>query len=263
MNKLIYTLIVTICFSTSIFSQSPKVFFKEGIVYIKNSGLEIKDTTIDGKYFKYPKNWNLRKGADNEYICYPDSWIINEGKDGRLVAFPKDWLAIESPDGRIVPLLYKEKIVNYKEKKKDCIVSESDDCMVNIKKSTNEYGLYTRVGDDGRVILYTKDMNVASSPDGRLVNLPKGWEVSQSAKNRFIAYPKNWEAFILEKDKEIAMPKNWTIDVQTNSPKIISTNGLIKFIYSPVQQIKIAEAIYNADKVNGLNYILYLLFNQE
>jgi len=263
MIKIISALIAVISVSSSVFSQNPEVFFKEGIVYIKNYNLEIKDTTIDGQFIEYPKSWNLRKGSDNKYVTYPDGWIVNEGKDGHIVAFPKAWLAIESPDGRLVPLLYKEKIVNYKEKKKDCIVSESDDCMVNVKKSTNEYGLYSKVGSDGRAVLYTKDMSLAQSPDGRLVNLPKGWEISQSANGRYGAYPKTWEAFVLEDDKEIAMPKNWIIDVQTNRPKIISTNGLVKFIYSPVQQIKLAEAIYNADKENGLNYILYMLFNQE
>ncbi len=262
MKKLL-SLFILFLLSQSGFSQSPIAFFNDGIVFIKNYNLEIKDTILDGKVFKYPANWNLRKGSDNKYITYPDSWTISEGKDGHLVAFPMGWMAIKSQDGRIVPLLHKKKIVKSKEKKKDCIVTESDDCMVNVIKSTNEYGLYTRMGNDGRVIVYTKEMNIASGPDGRLVNLPKGWEIAQSSKGRFSAYPKNWDAFILDDEKEVAMPKNWNIDPQTNSPKIVQGKDFVKFIYTPVQQIKLAKAIYTGDKKNGLDYILYMLFNQK
>ena len=261
--KRILLLYVLLLLNQSGFSQSPIALFNDGIVFIKNYNLEIKDTILDGKVFKYPANWNLRKGSDGKYITYPDGWIINEGKDGHLVAFPKNWMVIEGQDGRIVPLLYKEKIVNFKEKKKDCTVTESDDCMINVTKSTNQYGLYTRMGSDGRVIVYSKEMNIASGPDGRLVNLPKGWEVGQSSWGRFSAYPKNWEAFILDDEKEVAMPKNWNIDPQTNSPKIVQGKDFVKFIFTPVQQIKLAEAIYAGDKKNGLSYILYMLFNQE
>ncbi len=263
MKKITIFFLISFLIPIAIFSQAEKVFFKDGIVFIKNFNLLIKDTVIDNRTIKYPANWNLRKGTDNTYVTFPDGWILNEGRDGHLVAFPKGWQVIESTDGRLQPILYKEKKIVYKEKKKDCVVSESDDCMTNVTKSTNEYGLYSKEGADGRVILYTKDMNIASSPDGRLVNLPKGWEISQSTSGRFIAYPKNWEAFVLDEGKEVAMPKNWSIDPETNNPKIISENGMVKFIYTPVQKIKLAEAIYNGDKVNGLDYILYMLFNAE
>lgn len=262
MKFIFSAIILLISLNTSLYSQSEKVFFTEGIVFVKNFQLDIKDTLVDGKYYKYPSNWNFKKGNDNIFVSYPTGWILNEGKDGHLVAFPENWTVNESKDGRLVSFPYEEKLIKYKEKKKDCVEKEEDDCTINITKTINKYGLYTKQGQDGRLIVYTKDMNLAQSPSGRLVNLPKGWEISQNTKGQFSAYPKNWDAFVLEEDKEVAMPKNWTIDPQTNSPKIIQGDNFMKFIYSPVQKVKLAEAIYNNDKTNGLNYIIYILFNQ-
>jgi len=261
MKNFLITAILLITFSNSIFSQNVKAFFNDGIVYMKNLKLELKDTIYNKKLYKYPVNWNLKKGSDDKLISFPKNWKVQEGKDGHLVAFPSNWKLLVGSDLRLVPTLYQEEIINVKEKIKDCIVTETNDCMTTIEKKSNKYGFYSQIGPDGRLIIYTKDMNIAQSPDGRLVNLPKGWEISQNSKGRFSSYPKNWDTYILEEENEISMPKNWMIDPSTFSPKIITGDNFTKFIYSPVQKIELVKKIYEQDKLNGLDFAIYLLLN--
>ena len=244
-----------------LFAQKEKVFFNDGIVFIKNYKGTFTDSIIEGKKYSYPLNWNIVKGTNNDIVFYPKNWVMKEGSDGHPIAFPSTWGFLQGYDGRLVAFPYEEKIDSIKKKQEGCIVSDTSDCIITIIKKSNKYGLYTQIGDDGRRVIYSKEMNLAQSPDGRLVNLPKGWEISQSSKGRYNAYPKNWDVFVLDDEKEIAMPKNWNINVDTNRPKTIIGNNFLKFIYYPVQQIELAKKIYEEDKENGLNYLLYLLVN--
>jgi len=261
MRNIIIVFLAYILSTNIVLAQKEQVFFNDGIVFIKNYKANFKDTLIGGKSYSFPANWSMVKGTNNDIVFYPENWIVKEGSDGHPIAFPPTWGTLQGFDGRLIAFPYEEKINSIERKKEGCIVSDIDDCIITIVKKTNKFGLYTQIGDDGRRIIYSKDMKIAQSPDGRLINLPKGWEISQSSKGRYNAYPKNWDVFIMEDEKEIAMPKNWNIDVDKNRPKTVFGFNFIKFIYNPIQQIDLAKNIYNQDKQNGLNYLLYLLVN--
>ena len=250
-----------IFFSLSVFSQNTEVYFNNGIVYIKNIEINFKDTVFNNRTYRFPSDWKIDMGSDSILIAYPESWRLMEGRDGHLVAFPYEWTADHSPDGRIVPFPYKEKIVKVRKKIENCTEPDTNKCYRNIDKKINIYGIYTQTGKDNREVRYSNDMILTQGSDGRLVNIPQNWEVSQNAKGRLTAYPKNWAAYEID-NKQFAMPENWEIDFETDSPKIISGQDFVKFIYTPVEKYELAKHIFEHDKENGLDYLIYLLVNQ-
>ena len=260
LSRLIFTFTLILTLSIS-YAQDYQVFFNDGIVFIKGKSIEIKDTTINGRLLYYPEGWSISSGKDSIAVAYPPKWITMQGKDGHLVAFPPTWTANEGPDGRIVAYPYEEIVVKKRIKIDTCNNADTSKCYYTVEYKLNKYKVYYQEGKDGRGILYTKDMFLALSPDGRLVNIPKGWEISQNDKGRLSAYPKNWIAYSTG-DKDFALPKNWEIDYQKDAPEIIKGKDFVKFIYVPVQTIEIAKTIYENEKTNGLDYVLYLLFNE-
>jgi hypothetical protein len=247
--------------SQSLFSQNTEVSFIDGIVIIKNIDFILKDTVFNNKIYKFPEDWKIDMGSDSILIAYPHSWKSIEGSDGHLVAFPDTWKAVKSPDGRIIAFPYMEEVVTIRKKIENCTYSDTSKCYSNIEQKINKFGIYTQTGNDKRSVIYTNEMTLSEGPDGRLVNIPHNWEVSQSENGRLSAYPKNWSAYEVD-NRQFAMPEDWEIDFDTDSPEIIIDDKTIKFIFTPVEKYEQGKYIYNQDKENGLDYLIYLLVNQ-